>query len=557
MAYDLVIRNGRIVDGAGRPSFLGDIGVEGDVITAIGRIEDCGAAQVIDADSMAVAPGFIEIHTHYDPQLCWDRTASPAAEHGVTSVIMGNCGLSLAPVRPGFGARITKMFNKIEDIDTRFFDSAVPYSWDAFGEYLDFLRSGLGVNVASVVGHSMLRHYVMGEAAQERAATDAEIAEMCSVLGDAVAAGAFGLSMSYKHLTDENNRPMASGFADIRERIALARTLVEGGRLYVQATVDSADLETKLQQFEELGQVARESGASCSALAVMQQPHIPGGYQRELAKLAEIRTTGARLFGQTMTRPLDFSFRLTGANALLYLVPLWSEIMVEPLPTRKARLSDRSLWPALHEQMQAYAPGHDLLGLFTVKLATAAENERYRGRSLAEIAQGEATTSTEAMLRIAIADDFETLFDMTGSVHGDVDAVASILDHPLIQMGGSDAGAHVAQFAGEGDTTYLLQRFVRELGKFSLERAVQRMTGDLARDFGIARRGTLQVGNFADIVVFDPQTVARGPELVMSDLPGGGQRFVRRATGVDKVIVNGAVFVDRGTYTDARAGRVI
>ena len=246
-----------------------------------------------------------------------------------------------------------------------------------------------------------------------------------------------------------------------------------------------------------------------------------------------------------MTRPLDFSFRLSKANALLYLVPLWSEIMVQPSEQRKKTLSDRSLWPKLDEALRNYVPGQDIIGFFRVKIASAADNQQYIGRSLAEIGKNEGISSCEAMLRIALADDFETLFDMTGKVHGNDDIVAEILDHPLIQMGGSDAGAH------------MLQHFVRDLGKFSLERAVQRMTSDIATDFGIPDRGSIRPGYFADLVIFDPDTVERGPEILIRDLPGDGERFIRRAKGIDKVFVNGRLFVDQGRYTEARAGRTV
>lgn len=557
MGYSLVIKNGRIIDGTGRPGFVGDIAIAGDRIAAIGRIADPGGAEVIDAGGRVVSPGFIEIHTHYDPQLCWDRTASPAGEHGVTTVIVGNCGLSLAPVRPGFGARISKMFNKIEDIETSFFDAAVPYSWQSFGEYLDFLRPGLGVNVAPVVGHSVLRHFVMGDAAQQRTATDAEIEAMCAALKDAIAAGGFGLSMSFEHLTDEHAHPMASSFADTRERIALARTLVDAGRLYVQATMDNTTGSVrKLEEYDELAEIARESGACCSALAVMHFASKPDQHLEELAKLTELHATGARLYAQSMTRPLDFTFQLTKAASLFYLADIWSGIMVKPLEERKALLADETIWPQLDQSLVEYSKGNGV-GHFTVKRTRRPENAHFQGRRLREIAAEDGVTPTAAMLRIALSENLETVFESAGHVHANVDEVAMLLDHPLIQMGGSDAGAHVAQFAGEGDATYMLQHFVREHGKFTLERAIQRMTGDLARDFGISERGTITIGNFADLVVFDPDTIERGPEVVVQDLPGGGERMIRHATGIDKVIVNGEIFVDQGAYTSARAGRTI
>ena len=557
MAYSLVIRNGRIVDGTGRPSFIADIGVEDDRVTMVGRISDPGDAKVIDATGKVVSPGFIEIHTHYDPQLCWDRTASPAGEHGVTTVVMGNCGLSLAPVRPGFGSRVTKMFNKIEDIDIRFFDEAVPYSWTSFGEYLDFLRTDLGVNVAPVVGHSILRQFVMGDAAQERIATDEEIAEMCRLLREAIDAGGFGLSMSYAHLTDENDNAMASGIADMREKIALARALVESGRLYLQTTLHPINAAKRLMELDQFGEVILASGACGSFLAILDMPYNePGQCQSELAKLAELQQRGARLYGQTMTRPLDTSFRLIKAHSLFYMAKIWCDIMMKDVPERVALLSDRSIWPALDQSIIDYVGDIDFLGQFTLMEATTEANQSYVGKTLRQIADLRGTSTTAAMLEISLSDNMEALFSNLG-MHGNVDNVAAILDHPLIQMGSSDAGAHVAQFAGEGDATFMLRHFVRQHGKFTIERAIQRMTSDLARDFGIRDRGSIRPGHFADLVVFDPDTVDRGPEILIQDLPGGGERYIRRATGIDKVFVNGKLFVDQGDYTDQRAGRMV
>lgn len=558
MPYTLVIKNGRIVDGTGAPGYIADVAIDGDRIAAVGQLAEAGDAAVIDAAGKVVCPGFIELHTHYDPQICWDRSATPAAEHGVTTVVIGNCGLSLAPIRPGFGSQLTKMFNKIEDIETRFFDAAVPYSWTSFPEYLDFIRDGLGVNIAPAVGHSVLRHFVMGDAAQERIATDDEVAQMCALLREAIAAGAFGLSMSMPALKDHSDRSMASAFADNRERIALARTLVDCGRHYVQTTLEPVDLETRLKELDAFGEVIRESGACGSFLALLDMPYlVPGQMEAELDKVTELQASGARIFGQTMARPFDFSFRMNKAASVFYMMSIWADIMLRPVPERIKALSDTSIWPALNQAFLDYIPGMDWLGKFTVKEVRDPRNKAYLGRTLREIADTEGTNPTAAMLKIALADELETLFDNTGVMHGDVNRVAALLDHPGVHMGGSDAGAHVAQFAGEGDSTFMLRHFVREHRKFTLERAIQRMTGDLARDFGIPGRGTIEAGNFADLVIFDPDVVDRGPEILVKDLPGGGDRYVRHATGIDKVFVNGKLFVDQGQYTEARAGRTV
>lgn len=557
MNYDIVIKGARIADGTGRPSFIGDVGVKGDEIAMVGHVSDCGRATVIDARGRVVCPGFIEIHTHYDPQICWDRTASPAAEHGVTTVIMGNCGLSLAPIQPGFGARVTQMFNKIEDIDPAFFDAAVPYTWKTFGEYLDFIRHDLGVNVGANVGHSILRHFVMGDDAQKRAATQSEIDQMCDCLGEAIRAGAFGLTMSYEHLTDENNRPMASALADKKERTALARRMVECGRHFIQISMDFTNLEHKLQQYDELAEISLATGACMSALALMDLSLNRNQWKVELEKLDQLQKRGAKVYGQTMTRPLDYTFQLDKANTVFYGARLWGDIMVKPIDQRKQLLSDRGIWKDLHAGLLEYFKGHDGFGPVRPVRVYAEENKQYIGRALKDIGAAAGVSSTEVMLRIALRDDLKTLFDFSGEVHGNVDVVTQIMDHPMVQIGGSDAGAHVKQFAGEGDSTYVLGYLVRELRKFTLERAVQRMTGDLARDLGMSRRGTIMAGNYADLVIFDPETVNRGDTILVHDLPGNGERFIRHSSGVDKTIINGQIFFDSGGYTSARAGRIV
>lgn len=554
MDISLVIKNGRVVDGTGRPSFAADIGIAGDRIAHVGEIEGAADVPSVDARGQVVCPGFIEIHTHYDPQLCWDRTASPAGEHGVTTVVTGNCSLSLAPVRRGQGGRLTRLFNRIEDLSPAFFEQAVPYTWETFGDYLEVMRAGLGLNVGATVGHSTLRHYVMGEDAQRRTATESELVEMCEYLAQALEAGAFGLSMTYDHVHDDKDQPVASSFADLRERIALAKTVARHGRKFVQCNIHPIDTGRRNRQFEELARISLESGVSCSALGIMENPVTPNQWAPELEKLAQWHQRGARVFAESQVRPADLTFRLSKAWIVAFYMPTWAKIMVQPVAERIKSFSDRSLRPQLSKESEIFQA---LIPLIHVRRVISTANNRYLGRNLADIARDERKSMIDALLDIALEDGLEAEFDWRDAVHADVHIVGMLLSHPMIKVGASDAGAHISQMAGEGDSTYMLEHFVRKHGKLSLERAVRRMTGDLAEDFGLPHRGVIAKGCFADIVIFDPDTVARSSETMIDDVPGGGGRYIRRAVGIDKVLVNGTIFVNGGRYMEARSGRFV
>lgn len=549
----LVVRGGMIVDGTGSEGYVGDLAIDDGKIVAVGRY-DGTAAKEIDARGMTVAPGFIDIHTHYDPQICWDRLATPSLEHGVTTVVMGNCSLSLAPVRADGKRKLIKMFEKIEDIKEPTFEAAVPFAWESFGEYLDHIRPDLGINVGALVGHSALRYFVMGAESQERAATDAEIEQMCALMEQAMADGAMGLSISYVDI-DEDGRPVPSRFADMREKTALCQAMAKSGRGVLQTVPYFIDIEQQLANIEELGDLSLASGVVCSIVPIIYQPTAPEDWKRSIAKLEEQQKRGAKVFGQSMPRSFDINIILSETSFLLYNVRKWDLLMQKPLPERLAGFADPDTRQALVENAERRIM--PLLRNTAVGRVYAPENEQYLGRKLTEIAEEVGKSVADVMLDIAVKDGLRTEFQVRGAIHADVEIVSEILDHPLIHIGGSDAGAHVTQFCGAGDTCDMLERYVRGYGKMSLERAVHRMTGEVAELWGVRDRGTLATGQAADVVIFDPATIARGDEIFVSDFPGDTNRYVRHATGIDKVIVNGAIIVDRGEYTDARAGVLV
>ncbi|MBI1181692.1 MAG: amidohydrolase family protein [Alphaproteobacteria bacterium] len=554
MQADMVVRNGLVVDGSGGAPFTGDVAIADGRIVAVGAF-DGTARETIDAGGKAVAPGFIDIHTHYDPQLCWDRLATPSLEHGCTTVVIGNCSLSVAPVRDRAAAKkLVSMFRVIEDIGDATFEEGVPWSWESFPDYLDHIRQGLGINVGALVGHSALRLYVMGEAAQERVATDDEIAEMARLLTQAMQAGAIGLSTSYVDI-DENMKPVPSRYADMREKLALARAMAATGRGVMQTVPFFLDPVKQLACIDELAEISRQSGVMCTLAPIVYSP-LGTLWQDSLDRLAAVRETGANVYGQSMPRPFDLNMRLSENSFLLLSMPAWAQALKLGPAERLAYYASPETQETLIREMSA-PQAIALFGRMRVGQVSHADNKPFQGRPLAEVAAELDEPLPRALIDIALRDRLEAEFQLVGAIHGDETYVARILDHPACLVGASDAGAHIAQFCGAGDTCYMLSRHVRERGDMSLERAVHRMTLEVARAWGIADRGLLRPGMAADVVVFDPATIERGEEVFVNDVPGNANRYIRRPTGVEAVIVNGRLAVRGGAYTAARAGAIV
>ena len=546
----LAIRNGLVVDGTGAAPERRDVFVrDGKIASGVDSPE-----RTIDASGRVVSPGFIDIHTHFDPQLCWDGLATPSLEHGVTTVVIGNCSLSLAPVKPEGTAKLISMFQVIEDIKKPTFDAAVPWCWETFPEYLDFIRGKLGVNVGALIGHSAVRAYVMGAASQERAATTQEIDAMCAIVEDAMAAGALGMSSSYLDM-DEKMRPVPSRYAEIDEKLALAKAMSASGRGVWQVVPYIVDPAQLLDNIRELGDISLAAGIPCSL-----QPVLGSGGRAlddQIQALTEQHERGARVYGQTMPRTFDMNMRLSETSMLLFGYPTWKSIMDLPASERAAEFGDPAKRQALVEEMVPRENSIFGIGHMRVGDVKSGENEQYQGRTVTEIAEAEGKRIGEVVLDLSLRDDLDTEFKLEGVVNADQEAVARLIDSPLCHFGASDAGAHITQFCGTGDTTYLLSHFVRESGTMTLERGVHRMTGEVARDWGISDRGTLEEGQAADIVIFDADRVAITKEEFVDDFPGEARRYVRRAEGFDRVLVNGEEVYGTEGYTSARPGKIV
>ncbi|HIG39437.1 MAG: amidohydrolase family protein [bacterium] len=557
--FDLIIRNGTLIDGTGGPAIAADLGIRNGKITSIGTIagEPAGssASPEIDANGLTVAPGFIDIHTHFDPQLCWDGYATPSIEHGITTVVTGNCSLSLAPFKGDGAARLVGMFGVIEDIKKKTFDAAVPFTWHTFPEYLEHIKPGLGINVGALIGHSAVRLYVMGEDSQRRAATEDEISEMCQIIEDAMAAGALGISSSYVDM-DEFGHPVPSQFADINEKIALAKAMAKSGRGIWQVVPYFPDINRELENIRELGEISLAAKIPCSLQPILSSPTSPDAAELIAALEAE-KVRGARVYGQVMPRCFDLNMRLSETSMLLYALPSWKAIMDLPRNQRLAEFSDLDKRKILVDEMKNAAGMSGALPFLTVGSVFSEDNQDYVGRSLVEIAQAEGKEIGEVILDLSLADDLDTEFQLKNVINANKEAVAKLINHPLCHFGASDAGAHITQFCGTGDTTHLLEHYVRETGQMTLERAVHRMTGEVAGDWGLSDRGTLELDKAADIVIFDPATVTVGAEEFVDDFPGEARRYVRRSEGYSVVIVNGDVVYRNGEYTGARPGNIV
>ena len=550
MAYDVVIKDGRIVDGTGKPAFTGDVAIEGGRIVAIGEV-DGPAARTIDATGHVVSPGFIDAHTHYDAQLLWDATANPSTAHGITTILTGNCGYTLAPVRSDDQDYLMGLFAAAEEIPKAALQRFAPLGWETFSEYLDWLAGRIGVNVVSQVGHSAVRRFVMGDAAIERAATADEVAAMVAVVEAAMDAGAAGVSSSQApHQRGELGEHIPSFFADEAETTALAQAVRrKGGRLLsINPATKRDGLDDDDRAF--LVRLADLSGAVVSWNDFgMGTPNGDSVLEFMEAELAN----GRAIYAVARCQRAETRFTLKKLSAVFATSERWVDLSKLDPDAKLAALADPT-WRA--ELSEFWATAKFMVNASVEKAATA-ETAPLEGRLLVDIAEERGCTPAEVMFDTAIADGLETYFRITGPVNVDESRLERILKSPATLVGISDGGAHLQTFAGGDYTSYFLAHWVREKGAFTLEEGVAALTSRVADFLGLSDRGTLEVGKAADVVVFDPATVEPLALQTLDDIPGGGTRMTKAAQGIPWVLVNGEPVVEEGKATTAIPGAIL
>jgi N-acyl-D-amino-acid deacylase len=546
---DILIKGGLVVDGSGKAGYRADVGVKDGRIVGIGAL-DGAARRVIDAGGRVVAPGFIDPHTHFDVQLLWDGAARPALEHGVTAIVPGNCSLSLAPLKAADRPGLIGMFQQIEELPPEAFTQAFEWTWEDFAGYRAAIEENLAINVAPLVGHSVIRLWVMGPASQERAATPAEIEAMQALLRECLQAGAVGLSTSFVDV-DANARPVPSRFAQFAELDGLCAVLGEFGRM-LQIVPEFYDTDITIARIDQLAELSLKHGIPTTFSPVFDSHATPNNVPRTLARVEEQFARGARVWPQMQTRPIDISFSLRRPSLFFARLPSWVRTLRLPLAERVAALKN----PETADKLVAdVGPdgGERMMGRLIVRGGDAAPAS-LAGRTLAEIAAERGEAPARALINLSLEHDLDVAFLAANAGHDDSGRIGPMLAHPLVHIGASDGGAHITSFSTYGDTGYLFSEFVRKAGAMSLEQAVAKITAETADIWGLKDRGRIQDGFAADLVVFDPDRIARGEEHAVFDMPGDGMRYVRSAVGIDTVVVNGQVAYEGGAYTDARSG---
>ena len=559
---DLLIRDAQIVDGTGAPARHGDVGVSNGRIVAVGQVAD-SASKVVDAHGLTLAPGFVDLHTHYDAQLFWDPTASPSVQHGVTTVFGGNCGFTLAPAASDQQDYLTRMLARVEGMPLDALRAGLDWGWASFGEWLDRLEGRIAVNAGFLVGHSALRLAAMGSDAVGSAASPDQIEKMVAVLHDALNAGALGLSTSQSPThNDGAGQPVPSRSASRDELVALAAGLREHPGTTLEAIIAGCLSGFTDDDIALLTDMSVAAGRPLNWNLLGVTAANPAGHQKQLRAYDVSAQRGGRVVALTL--PQAMKIRLSFLSGfVLDGLPGWRDTMHLPVPERLVALADPEVRRRLADGASSKEAGM-LRGLaqwdrLVIVETFADENADATGRSVGEVVAARGGQPFDTLLDIVIADQLRTGLSppLTGDDAADWRARAEVWRHPGAVIGGSDAGAHLDMMCGAIYTTSLLGRGVREHQVVTLEEAVRLITDVPARFYGLTERGRIAPGWHADLVMFDPATIDHGPEHTRYDLPSGAPRLVADATGITSVLVGGVEVCRDGAATGALPGNVL
>jgi N-acyl-D-amino-acid deacylase len=531
--YDLLIRNAMLLDGLGSPAQVGSLAVADGRIAAIGQVEGA-ARETIDADGLALMPGIIDNHTHYDAQITWDPWVSPSPALGVTTAVIGNCGFTIAPCKPADRERVMRNLTQVEGMSLEALLAGIRWDFESMPQYLDSLeRRGAAVNVAAFVGHSSVRTYVMGVDATERVATAAEVAQMKSLVLEAMRAGAVGFATSTSPAHNgAGGKPMPSRLADEEELATLVGALKDAGRGVFMLTKGG---QTKIEFLERL---AAASGRPVVVAALLHSGTNPDGVFQDLAAIREANGRGRRLLGAVSCCPLSMDFTLhspytfEGLDAWKAALPLRGEAY-------RHKLADAAFRQAIRDELARPAHFRLFNGEWGKVQVVESARPEYEQHTVGALAREARRDPLDFMLDLALAENLDTVFNAL-LLNSDEEAVGRMLRDPCALVSLSDAGAHLTFFNDAAYGLHLLGHWSRELGVLTLPQAVWRLTGHPAKVFGIRERGALKPGYFADLLLFDPATVNRGANRRVFDLPAGQPRLMPSAVGVHGVWVNGA-----------------
>ncbi|HYT47061.1 MAG TPA: amidohydrolase family protein [Burkholderiales bacterium] len=555
MACDLLIRNGSLIDGTGAPARRADVAVAGGRIVEIGSISGA-SRKTIDASGLVVAPGFIDPHTHYDAQICWDGAVTPSSWHGVASVVMGNCGVGIAPCRPEAREIAMRDLVNVEAIPFEVLDAGITWDWESFPQYMDAAaRRKPSLNLAFLAPLTPFRHYVMGEASMERGATESELSKISFLLGEAVDAGAFGFSSTLlnQHM-GYGARPLACRNASRAEIKAYCNVLRDRGKGSIEYAMTRQIAVLEEPEVELLGFMLEESRRPVTFIAMFDRDDLPEAARETLRKVRHLIAKGAR----PQTSPLPLTREVNMRNPFGFAgFPSWKRAFEDKSKAAQAAVyRDPDFRKQFREDLKRPASFGNWARI-TLHEVRSPELKKWEGKTVAEIAAEQGKDGVDALLDITLQDDLENEFTIQ-SYNNRVDRMAEILNDRSVLLGLGDGGAHLDMLCDSGYPTYVLGTWVRERKVLTIEEAVRRMTSDPADFFGIRDRGRLKPGLAADIAIFDPATVGSGgrPERLY-DLPGGAKRMVMRSRGIEYTIVNGELTWEKGALTGAAAGKVL